>query len=373
VGGFASGADIEEPGEVVKKKLLVVIALPRRPRGQLSREARAIYDAQLRDWCNAIERIASTLDFKVSSRGWCYVLEQRGLHKGDFDVAERLINACRKSGLLPLDICAVDEGREADNLQHIDREKPAQFAQGWFAYLDQIYQRYTPFSFWDAQKHYVEMIVEKIDLKNLFAPVTEELHVPCANISGWNDINARVQLIRRFKQRSKRGKKCVLLVFTDHDPGGFRIADFVRANLMELALAVHKADRRRGDLADIWEPTEENLTIERFGLDANFIDKHGIEWIDNLGTGSGDDLADPDHPDHFKDYVQDYIRKFGARKVEANALVVHVAAARKLCRDTLLKYITHKAKAPARYEAKLNPYRNSVRAEIRRLKGGRRS
>jgi len=34
-----------------------------------------------------------------------------GLRKGDFDAAENLITACRKSGELPLDICAEDASR----------------------------------------------------------------------------------------------------------------------------------------------------------------------------------------------------------------------------------------------------------------------
>ena len=49
------------------------------------------------------------MDFDVGSRGWCYMLERHGLRKGDFDDAQRLINTCRKSGDLPLDICAEDE------------------------------------------------------------------------------------------------------------------------------------------------------------------------------------------------------------------------------------------------------------------------
>ena len=34
-----------------------------------------------------------------------------------------------------------------------------------------------------------------------------------------------------------------------------------------------------------WTP--ENLVIIRFGLDADFIDRHRLTWIDNLETSSG--------------------------------------------------------------------------------------
>ena len=47
----------------------------------------------------------------------------------------------------------------------------------------------------------------------------------------------------------------------------------------------------------------------------------GDVWINNLETASGKRLDDPKHPDHKKPYVQDYIREFGVRKREANALV----------------------------------------------------
>ena len=49
----------------------------------------------------------------------------------------------------------------------------------------------------------------------------------------------------------------------------------------------------------------------RFGLNADFIDRHGLTWIDNLETSSGQQLDDPDHDDHDKEYVQDYIARFG--------------------------------------------------------------
>jgi hypothetical protein len=41
---------------------------------------------------------------------------------------------------------------------------------------------------------------------------------------------------------------------------------------------------------------------------------------------------DPRHTDHGKAYVQDYFRRYGARKVEANALVVAPELGRDLCR-----------------------------------------
>ena len=51
-------------------------------------------------------------------------------------------------------------------------------------------QPYTPFSFWDDKDFYIEMVVEKIDLVNLFMPVCAKFRIPIKNNVGWNDINS---------------------------------------------------------------------------------------------------------------------------------------------------------------------------------------
>ena len=76
--------------------------LPKRCRGRQSLEAQDKYREQVTSFCVLIQQIQSTMDFKVGSRGWCYILERHGLRKGDFDDAEKLISACRRSGDLPL-------------------------------------------------------------------------------------------------------------------------------------------------------------------------------------------------------------------------------------------------------------------------------
>jgi hypothetical protein len=81
--------------------------LPKRPRGRPSAAAELEYREQVAAFCALILQI----DFAVGSRGWCYLLERHGLRKGGFDAAQRLINECRRSGELPLDICAEDASR----------------------------------------------------------------------------------------------------------------------------------------------------------------------------------------------------------------------------------------------------------------------
>jgi len=88
-----------------------------------------------------------------------------------------------------------------------------------------------------------------------------------------------------------------------------------------------------------------------------------LTWIDNLETSSGGNLDDPDHHDHDKRYVQDYISEFGVRKCEANALVVEPEVGRQLCRDAILEHIP--ADAPERYQRKLDRLRLRLRKALR--------
>jgi hypothetical protein len=100
------------------------IALPRLPRGRPTPAGKAAHDAEVQAFCDEILEIRSRLDFEVSSRGWCYLLEEHGLSKGDFDVVQQLIAECRRQRLLPMDIVAEDGARSFDNLEQIDHLGP---------------------------------------------------------------------------------------------------------------------------------------------------------------------------------------------------------------------------------------------------------
>jgi hypothetical protein len=323
--------------------------LPKRRRGYQSAEAKETYRQQVQVFCDLIVEIESTMDFKVGSRGWCYILEEHGLRKGDFDAAENLITDCRKSGELPLDICA-DSARKTIGVQDINDNTIPEEVDDWIDYLrNRAHHNYTPISFWNDQDVYVEMATEKLDLRNLFEPVCDEFYVPITNFKGWADVNARAGIMKRFKYWEARGKSCVLLVCNDHDPGGLHISNKLRKNLQDLADAVG------------WSPS--NLIITRFGLNADFIDEHDLTWIDNLETSSGKELDDEGHEDHEKAYVQDYIDEHGVRKCEANALVVKPDIGRRLCRDAILEHVF--ANAPADYQRKLERVRNRLRRALR--------
>jgi hypothetical protein len=158
--------------------------------------------------------------------------------------------------------------------------------------------------------------------------------------------------MRRFRQRKREGKQCVLLYCGDHDPSGLQISKEIHSDMESMTGATG------------YSPV--GLIIDRFGLNADFINREIPQsWTDNLITSSGDDLADPGHNDHSKPYVQDYIRQFGVRKVEANALVVRPEAGRQLCLDAIRRYIPDELLSD--FEARREAARGEVRAIAGRL------
>ena len=313
----------------------MTLVLPSRPVGQPSATTEAKYQRELASFADLIKQIKSTLDFRISSRGWCYQLEDHGLLKSDFDKAQDVINECRKCGLLPLSICADDKARVFNCIQSIDYSSPDYMVNNIWDTVDWQINSYTPESFWKNQRYYLQMVVEKIDLLNLFMPICRKYNIPIANARGWSDLNMRADMMRRFRDHKDQGKQCVLLYCGDHDPAGLNISDSLRNNLNELSKAVD------------W--IADDLIVDRFGLNYDFIEANGLPWIDNLISSSGRDLSKPKkkkdkNTGEFKDvalekYIADYIAKYKVRKVEANSLVIRPKEGRSLCEQTVLKYV----------------------------------
>lgn len=291
--------------------------------------------SKIEAFAREILAIQDQIPFKLSARGWCYQLETVGLvTKADFDTIERRINTCRAKGLLSFDFVAEEDARKFYGIEVPETQSPLDFMGSILEYAMSCENSYTP-DWWDGEDYYIQMLVEKIDLKTLFEPVCSEYHIPIATSKGWSSVLQRAEYARRFQEAEARGLMAVLLYCGDHDPDGLRISEFLRNNLEDLA------DGQWSDGTPGYDPAL--LLITRFGLNADFIEDHHLTWIDNLITGSKKDLADPSHPNHFLPYMQSYLREVGVRKCEANALVVIPDAASDLCRDAIEVYLGHDA------------------------------
>jgi hypothetical protein len=336
-----------EEDEVEEIQIDYIELPPKRSKGRPSKQSDKLNAAATKTFCRQIVKFKSRLDFDVSARGWCYILEEYGLLKSDFDRAENIINDCRKTGQLDPGICAEDVKRLADNVEKLDEPDPEAEAQSWIDTVLSCHENYRPLSIWNYQKYFIVMVVEKIDLKSMFLPVCERFPgLEIRNSGGWSDINSRVAMAKQFRYWEERGKQGVLLNCGDFDAGGLNISNFILENFYQLQGATG------------WRP--DRLIIDRFGLNEDFIKLNELTWIDNMRTSKREypnDLGDPKHPHHKMAYVQDYIRRycpdwnpigpmgedgernFGGRKCEANSLVVRPDEGRKLCLDAILKYI----------------------------------
>ncbi|KAA0578948.1 hypothetical protein FZ983_16585 [Azospirillum sp. B21] len=310
-----------------------------------------IYRRDAQSLASAILKLRETIGFSPSVRGWCYIAEEHfHLTKGEFGSFSDLLVEMRKSGLLPLDICAEDGARQWYNDEEID-PTPEKHAQYVVEVMKHHCATYRPISFWSDKDVYIQLLVEKIDLVQLWKEIAGRFHIPIANARGWSDLHCRATMMRRFRDWEDRGKKCVLLYCGDHDPAGLNISESMMSNLAELK------DAQKVN----WHPRK--LKIHRFGLNADFIEAHGLPKLHNLETSSGGDLSHSSHRDHTKPYVQSYLRKYGKWKVEANALVVRPDAGRKLLLDTIQKYLP--LDAPDQFRERLSTYQRDVSDAMR--------
>ncbi len=305
-------------------------------------------EQEIVEFARALIIIDRETGFKVSSRGWCYQLENLlVLTKDNFDRVQNLINQMRKKGYLPIDFTAQDASRQWASIEFPTKGTPVEYLGTFLKACMRIYDLYTP-NWWDGEEYYLQMMVEKIDLKTLFLPVCEKFHIPISTAKGWSDINQRAEMAERFKAAEEKGLIPILLYAGDFDPFGVNISETLLKNMWQIAGGTG------------WEP--ENLVVDRFGLNLEFIEENNLSWIENLKTSAKppkiNDLADPRHPQHYLPFVQDWLENVGARKVEANALVVAPAAGRDLCKQSIERWLG--TDALSRFQAK----RDEVKREI---------
>jgi len=288
-------------------------------------------EQSLQDFAAGITEISESVGFKMSARGWCYLLEGlRLINKDQFDRVESAINTCRETGLIPIDFTAEEEGRKFSGIEDPDTGDAGDLIERWLGAVATCERYYTP-DWWEGERYYIQMLVEKIDLKTLFEPVCKKYFIPIATAKGWASMLQRAEYARRFADAEKRGLTCVLLYAGDHDPDGLRISEHLRNNLVQLKNIVWE------DGTEGYDP--ENLIIERFGLNYDFIIDNDLTWINNLITGSGKNLANPGHKNYHMEYVQQYLKTVGARKCEANAIVKNAAMGRQLCTEAIERFL----------------------------------
>lgn len=308
----------------------------------------------------AIEEMSNDTGYKFGPRGWAYYAEGLGLiTKGEFDRFEKLLTDMRKAGELDPDVIEPDASRIATEVSDFDAddETPEQQAQRAVDYistqLEGWAQSYYEHGYWDDLDYYVEMIVEKKDLVQIFGDTADRYNIRITNGKGDTDIHSRLAILKRFRDHTMEGRKCILLAVGDHDPKGLHIVEGLHRTLMSCS-----------NLKGLdWGYPE--FDVVNIGLTETQIDEMGLMKIENLETGGGKDLSSPSHADYLKPYVQDYIHQFGVWKCEANALVSNPQGAEDMLEDAINQYI------PSDHldgvDEQNEPGQEKVREEISRL------
>lgn len=316
--------------------------------------------AARREMARIIERMSIETGYKFGPRGWAYYAEGLGLiTKGEFSRFESLLTDMRKAGELDPDVIEPDASRIATEVHDYEAdwqspEERAQYAVNQIApELQSWANSFYEYGYWDDLDYYVEMIVEKKDLVQIFGDAAKRLRVRITNGKGDTDIHSRLAVLKRFRDHHNEGRKCILLAIGDHDPKGLNIVDGLKRTFMSCV-------NLKG--LDWYDP---EFDVVNIGLTEQQIDDLGLMKIPNLETGGGKDLSSPRHKDHHKPYVQDYIEQFGVWKCEANALVSNPEQAVGIFTDAVEQYIPSDHLSNMR--VKNAPGKEAVRAEIENL------
>ena len=317
----------------------MITALPRLGSGRHGEARRRQFRAEVQEVVAWMRQYTARLGFAPVARSWLYALESEGkITKGDFTWASKWLADRRKEGLIPFNLVGDDITRALSGHDTFDREEtPREYINRQLRESLEEAATYWPSSYWKHQTYFPVIWSEKLDVLKMFKP---ELPSAVRRFAGKGQasVGSRVNLIKECQWAEENDLLPVILYIGDHDPSGIKISDGIAGNLRDIA-----------EVMD-WERSLQFMVdddrIVRFGLNADFINNAGLLWIDGLETGRDEkkgtnDLADPKHPDHHKDYVQSYLEEFGARKVESNALIANPTAARALIRDELWQWLSH--------------------------------
>jgi phosphoribosylformylglycinamidine (FGAM) synthase PurS component len=304
-----------------------------------------------------LKDLQATTDFRVSARGWCYLMEQKGyVTKSQFNKVEEAINTCRKEGTLPVDFVAEEDARAFTGVETPSGETIKELLSRMLYDVLHGYNHFAP-DWWEGEDYYIQVLVEKVDLKTLFAPVCKDYRIPIANAKGWSSVLQRAEYARRFQEAETQGLKCVLLYCGDLDPDGLRISDAIRKNIQQIS-DVKWSDSVRG-----YDPKD--LIIERVGLNYDFVIQNNYSWIDNLITGAGKNLASKKHPNFKYPYIQNYLSTIGERKCESNVMITTPDIARQLLRTAIEKYLG--VDAVTRFQEKRQVIQDLYQSELEQL------
>ena len=283
--------------------------------------------------CEVSPRRARGWISRSAHAGGATCSKPHGIEKGDFDWVEEQIATAARAAQLPLDIVAEDGARAAEHLERLDDdpEEEAQLDRGRRAHPGAAL--FSPIVVLGATRVvYVEMLVEKIDLKSLFKDLCEKYHIPLTNARGWSDLNSRAAhdgALRRWKPPAS-GLSCSIAATTT--PTGCRSPTSSSSNMRDLAegggLGTRQSDHR---------PLRAQRRLHR---------PEQVDLDRRVGDLVRKAAGRPDTPEPLQTLRPELPAPIRRAQGRGDALVAAPEAGRALCREAILRHLPRTRRTP---------------------------
>lgn len=172
---------------------------------------------QLVDTCNGIMETYTSLGLRLTLRQLFYQLVSRNTIKNSektYKNLGQLVSEARLAGLI--DWSSIEDRTrfprqhpEWSNIESLLQSATASYRLPW----------------WNGQRNFVELVVEKDALAGILTPIANDFHVALTVNRGYSSQSAMYEASKRYLQAEEEGQRPVILYVGDHDPSGL---DMVR-------------------------------------------------------------------------------------------------------------------------------------------------
>ncbi len=206
-----------------------------------------LYLAKITSILSEEKRTVRDIYYALESRGFEQELAQHGL-EFEYKYVKRAVKKGRRAGFINPSLI-VDASRAAAT-----RMDPGYVSHTTFLeeQVEQMWQQYNE-NFWDEQRYYVEVWLEKQSLASVFKPICNELNVRLEATRGdWSDSKI-FQACQRLLDKLGDGKDIRILYFGDFNPSGLHAPVAIQNTMAHYGIPVRE-DIEEDDSTyfDIW-------------------------------------------------------------------------------------------------------------------------
>jgi len=181
---------------------------------------------------NMLEAVHSVLrdpseEMPMTIRHLFYALVSRKViakTEKEYQVLCQRLSTWRKAGLIPYNVFA--DGTRV----HLSDPSISSSLDEALRNTASVYRK----NYWIEQPLYVEVWLEKDAISGVLYHEAAKLGVPVFVCRGFASLSALHQCAQEFREQERRGKRCLVLYFGDHDPSGVAIDKNARESMRDL-------------------------------------------------------------------------------------------------------------------------------------------